>query len=339
MAKGRAKDQKGAEYSTIKVVLKALKLYSGRKGIFFLCLLTSIITIVVGVIIPLLTSHILLQIADGAMQQVLYTALAVVGINMLNDAIRVAHLYALNEIQYGVLSGLQHALVGELLKLEVSEVDRTGTGKVIERLASDTDKVSTVFMDYVFWLTYLFSNIGILMTVLILSREMFFLSIIIAAACFIVSNERVKKITEVQKILNVSNDERTSMATEITHGIRDIKTLNAGETIARNVGRKIQEAIGHERNIRRIDRRFQFVENITYNLSEFVFLAFGCFLCSKSLLAIPSFIIVYNYLNRIRDLFYGVVRVIECNKKISLSGNRIFEIIDDKTYRKEHSER
>ena len=340
MAKRWAKNKKAhghtVQYSALQILLKSIKFCDKHRSILFASFIGCLIGVATGVIVPLLTSQIILRITDGIVDQVIYTALAVLIINLLDTVMVYVRSYYLHKLQYGTLYGMQQALVREALKLEISEIDKTGTGKIIERLTSDTDKVSSVFYDYAIWTVYLISHVGILVTVFILSREMFVLSIVIAIICFFVSNWRIKRMTEVQRILNVNLDERTGMATEIVRGIRDIKTLNAGEAIARSVGRKIKETTSREKEIRDIDRRFQLLEAATYYLSEFVFLAFGCFLFTQSVLTIPVFIIIYNYLNQIRDLFYGAARLIENNKKIELSGNRIFEILDNKTYKKEH---
>ncbi|MCR5572534.1 MAG: ABC transporter ATP-binding protein/permease [Candidatus Saccharibacteria bacterium] len=335
MGKSRTKGQKSG-YNAYQILRKSIRYCNNYRVLIVCSVILCLVGVAVSVSVPLLTSQIILRITDGLMQQVILTALVVLLLNLFENSMRLVRTFLFHKLQYGTLFGLQQALVRETLGMEVSEIDKNGTGKIIERLTSDADKISSIFADYAFWLIYLVSNIGVVFAVLVLSREMFILSIIIAIACFWVSNIRIKNMNKVRQTLKVSRDERSSMAIEIVRGIRDIKTLNAGGAIARNVGKKIREAADYEDKIRKISRRFQMIECSTYNISEFVFLAAGCALCSNDMLTIPAFIIAYNYLNRIRDLFYGVARIAESNKEISLSGNRIFEIVEDRTYRKEH---
>ncbi len=328
-------DKREGSYNAYQVLRKSIRYCKNYRILVISSIIMCLIGVAISVSVPILTSQIILQITDGLMQQVLLTALVVLLLNLFENTMRLIRTLLFHKLQYGTLFGLQQALVRETLKLEVSEVDKNGTGKIIERLTSDADKISSVFADYAFWLVYLISNIGVIFAVFLLSREMFAISIVIAIACFWVSNVRIKNMNKVRRTLKASRDERSSMAIEIVRGIRDIKTLNAGDAIARSVGRKVRETADHEDKIRKIGRRFQMIEYSTYNISEFVFIVVGCSLYSANALTIPAFIIVYNYLNRIRDLFYGVARIAESNKEISLSGNRIFEIIEDKVYRKE----
>ena len=340
MAKGRRprkprRSKSNSKYNAFQLIVKTVRYCNKCRRILVACFLSCAISVAAGIVVPLFSSQIILRITDGAIEQVIYTALAMLAVNLLDSAVTLVHIHLFHSLQYGALYGPQQALVRETLRMQVSEIDKNSTGKIIERLANDADKVSSTFSDYAYWLTYLISNVGILITVLILSREMFIISVIIAVVCFVASNERIKRIAEVRKSLNTSRDERTGMATEIIRGIRDIKTLNASEAIVRKVGRKIRETAEREHSIHTIDRKFQAVEMAAYYVSEFAFLTFGCFLYAQGRLTVPVFIIVYNYLNDIRNLFYGAARIIEDNKTISLSGNRLFEIIDDDTYRKE----
>ena len=338
MRKRRAKNKNGkdATYNAFEILRKSVKYCDGYRKNVIACVICCVVAAVVGVIVPIFSSRIILKITDGLMAQVLYTALAVMAVHLIDAAMRYARDYYLDRLKTGMLFGLQQALVRETLKMEAAEIDRVGTGKIIERLTSDINEVASTYHDYAFWSAYVVTNAGVLFAVLVLSKEMFYVSLVISAACFVVSEMRIKRLTKTRKILRASRDERTGMVAEIVRGFRDIKTLNASEAIAHGVGRKIRETSDHERSIYATNRRFRFLELTVYNFSELVYLAFGCFLFSQNLLTIPAFIIVYNYLDRIRDLFYGLTQLIEDNKQISLSGNRIFEVIEDEKYRKEH---
>jgi ABC-type multidrug transport system fused ATPase/permease subunit len=338
MIKRRAKkgDNKEKTYNAFEIFRKSVKYCEGYRLIIVSCIICCAIAAAVGVVIPIVASRIILQITDGLMTQVLYSAFVVMLIHFADAAMRYMRERSLDKLKVGMLFGLQQALVREMLKMEAAEIDKMGTGKIIERLTSDIDKVASIYQDYAFWIAYVVTNAGVLFAVLVLSKEMFYLSLVIAVACFVVSRMRIKRLTNTRKILRASRDERTGMVTEIVRGFRDVKTLNAGEAIARGVGRKVRETSDQEYGIYATNRRFRFLELVVYNSSEFVYLAFGCFLFSQNLLTIPAFIIVYNYLDRIRDLFYGLTQIIDDNEQISISGNRIFEIIENNVYRKEH---
>ena len=269
MRKRRAKNKNGkdATYNAFEILRKSVKYCDGYRKNVIACVICCVVAAVVGVIVPIFSSRIILKITDGLMAQVLYTALAVMAIHLIDAAMRYARDYYLDRLKTGMLFGLQQALVRETLKMEATEIDRVGTGKIIERLTSDINEVASTYHDYAFWSAYVVTNAGVLFAVLVLSKEMFYVSLAISVACFVVSEMRIKRLTKTRKILRASRDERTGMVAEIVRGFRDIKTLNASEAIAHGVGRKIRETSDHERSIYATNRRFRFLELTVYNFS------------------------------------------------------------------------
>ena len=84
-----------------------------------------------------------------------------------------------------------------------------------------------------------------------------------------------------------------------------------------------------------INRIYYYFANNLRAISDLFFIIIGCILYEKSLLTIPTFVIIYNYQNKIKNLLTGVVNLSEYNKKFVVSSNRIFEIIEDEKFKKE----
>lgn len=61
----------------------------------------------------------------------------------------------------------------------------------------------------------------------------------------------------------------------------------------------------------------------------------GCYLYENGLLTIPTFIIIYNYQTKIKDLLIGVGKISEYNKSFNLAANRVYELIEDSKFKKE----
>ena len=70
-------------------------------------------------------------------------------------------------------------------------------------------------------------------------------------------------------------------------------------------------------------------------LSDFIFIIFACFLYNKNLITIPTFIIVYNYQSKVKNLLLGIVQLSSFNKQFMLASSRVYEIIYDDTFKKE----
>ena len=84
-----------------------------------------------------------------------------------------------------------------------------------------------------------------------------------------------------------------------------------------------------------IKRFYMYLENNIRSVTDLGLILLGCYLYSKSLLDIPTFVIIFNYQSKIKNLLMGIVQIVEYNKKFSVAANRIYEIIDDNKFKKE----
>ena len=138
-------------------------------------------------------------------------------------------------------------------------------------------------------------------------------------------SEEVKKLREKQ----------TGLTSEIVRGIRDIKVLNAEKTILTQTTNRIKETTNEAIKMENIRRIYNYIENNTRELLDFIFILYGCYLFKFNLLTIPAFIIIYNYQSKIQNLLTSLVALLETNKRVEVSADRIFEIIDNKKFKKE----
>ena len=77
------------------------------------------------------------------------------------------------KIYQKTLISIQKSLAKEILNLEVEEIDKNSSGLFIDRLNKDTQDIAGLFMEYTYWLSYVISNVGVLVAVFILNRYLF----------------------------------------------------------------------------------------------------------------------------------------------------------------------
>ena len=227
---------------------------------------------------------------------------------------------------------MQTAVAKETLKLEVKEIDKETSGLFINRLNNDTQDISSMFMEYTYWTSYVVSNVGVLVAVYILNKYLFVYAIFTSICIFLINKKRLSKQYAVEKNLKSLKEKKTGLTGELVRGIRDIKVLNASNSSLKQTERKIVETSKEEVRMMNIKRIYQYIENNIRALSEFVFIIIGCFLYTKSLLTIPTFVIIYNYQNKIKNLLTGLVQILEFNKKFVVSADRIYEVIEDNKF-------
>ncbi len=295
----------------------------------------SIVEAIIGAILPLISAKIILNITDGAMMQLLLSALTVFGIEFILYIVFYFKGFLYEKVYQRTLINLQTAVARETLNLEIKEIDKASSGLFIDRLNKDTGDISGMFMEYTYWSSYVISNIGVLVAIFILNRFLFGYAIITSICIFLINKKRLSKQYEVQKSLKKIQEKKTGLTGELVRGIRDIKVLNAGNTILKQTTNKIVESSNEEIKMLNIRRIYQYFENNLSAISDLLFIIIGCILYEKSLLTIPTFVIIYNYQSKIKNLLTGVVQLSEYNKKFVVASDRIYEIIENEKFSKE----
>ena len=324
--------KKSGLLKNIKLMWPYLK--EGKKNLLGYALV-SIIEAIMSAIIPLISAKIILNITSELMEQLVLSALAIFGISIILYIMNYCKGFFYQRIYQKTLVSLQISVAKETLKLEVKEIDKESSGMFIDRLNKDTQDISSIFMEYTYWMSYVISNVGILVAIFFLNKYIFVYSFMCSLILFLIYKKKLVKQYTIQKKLKKIQEKKTGLTGELVRGIRDIKVLNANETILKKTSNKILDASKEE--IRMIDtkRKYNFLGQNVENICDFLFILLGCFLYNKSLLTIPAFIILYNYQGKVKSLLSGVAQILEYNKKFIVSSDRVFEIIYDDTFEKE----
>lgn len=295
----------------------------------------SIIEAVISAIIPLLTAKVILNLTDGIMEQLILSALAIFGVELILYTLYYFKGFFYQKIYQKTLINLQKAIAKEILNIEIKEIDKHTSGLFIDRLNKDTQDIAGLFMEYAYCLSYIITNVGVLITIFILNKYLFVFAIISTVVIFLINKKRLSKQYSVEEQLKKLQESKTGLTSELIRGIRDIKVLNANKMVLNQTSEKIEETTNERVRIMNINRFYNYIASTISVFSDFCFILFGCLLFSKSLLTIPTFVIIYNYQSRIKNLLSGFVQISEFNKKFNIAADRIYEIIENNTFEKE----
>ena len=298
-------------------------------------IIVSVIEGVIGAILPLASATIILNITDGLISQLVISALAVLIIELLSYTMYYFKAFLYQKIYQKTLVNLQMAVARETLKLEIKEIDKASSGVFIDRLNRDTGDISGMFMEYTYWTSYVITNIGVLFAICVLNKYLFVYALFTSVLIFIINKIRLDKQYEVQKHLRSIQEKKTGLTGELVRGIRDIKVLNASNTILKQTSDKIIETSNEEVKMLNIKRVYQYIENNMRTICDFIFIVIGCILYKNALLTIPTFVIIYNYQTKVKNLLTGVVQIVEYNKKFVVASDRIYEVIENRKFDKE----
>lgn len=329
------KEKKEKRHQTTLDLKRTWKYIKRAKGNLFGYLFVSILESVVSVILPIISAQVILNITDGLFEQLIYTGALIL---LLNSSVEIFALFKTifyRKIYNITIEAIKMDLTESILNLEVDEIDKSSSGVFIDRINKDTEEISGVFMEFAYWISYVISNMGVLVTIFIINKYMFVFSLMTAIVCYMIHKRSVNRRYKIQKELRKLQEDVTSLSTEVIRGIRDIKVLNARDSVLSSMQEKVHNVSNQRTKLINTRNAYNVFGSIVRFVFSFLFLCLGAYLCTKSLLTIPSFIILYNYRGKVYNLLNGVANLTEYLKTFSLSSSRIYEVIYDDYYKKE----
>ena len=319
----------------LKKMKKTAVYMKGLKKYLIIYAFVALVEGILGIVFPIVSAKIILNITDKAMQQLVLSALVVFVLEVLQVISNVIKSLSYRKIHQQTSVNLQEKMIRETLKIELFELDKQTSGLFIDRLNKDTSDLSSIFMEFSYWITKLLTNIGILVAIYILNKYLFIYAILTSIFIFLLSKKRVNKESEFRKGLRKTSEEKTGLIGETIRGIRDVKVLNATDNLAEKTSKKIREVMAEEMKLSLTNNIYSGAESIAKSLNEFIFLLLGVVLYSNGLLTIPSFVIAYNYQPRVRNLLTGLSYLIDYLKQFEISSDRIYEVIENDKFKKE----
>ena len=297
--------------------------------------LVSIIEAIISTIIPLLAAKVILNITNGIINELILSAIIVFFIDLLLYAMVYFKGFFYQKISQKTLISIQKSLTKEILNLEVQEIDKNSSGLFIDRLNKDTQDMAGLFMEYAYWLSYIITNVGVLVTIFILNKYLFMYAVITSLIVYFINKKSLAKQYEIQRKLKTIQENKTGLTSELVRGIRDIKILNASNSVLKQAYTKIEESTNEQVHIMNIRRLYSYIESNVRALTDLGLILVGCLLYNKSLLSIPNFVIIYNYQAKVKNLLIGIVKIAEYNKKFNIAANRVYEVIENDKFTKE----
>ena len=316
----------------LKLVLKYAKKNKGK--LYLYCIFNIILTII-GAITPLISAKQLLKLTNGLLDQLLQFSLLILIIEIIrNICYFIAGINA-QIFSRETLKLIQIDMAREMLKMKTSDIDKKSSGVFIDRISQDTSKISDVFLRLNISITSVITNFGILFAIFVINKWIFLYYVVSLTIIFYLEKIRAKKWNEEDKVYRKNSEETTSIIGELVRGVRDIKVLNASKSFLNIVSRKINKVNQERYNMSAIIRKYDLFTGSIKELIDFLLIVLGIYLINIKNITIANFLIIYMYKGKVLTLLDSFTFLLETYKDFSLSANRVFEIIDSDTFKKE----
>ncbi len=298
-------------------------------------LVLSIFLSVISAIIPIISAKLLLGVTAGDFGELIKIAVILFLIEISRNALR----YFANRMSQlffrETLVDIQLSIARETIRLESSILDKNSSGTFIDRLNKDSSDIADIFNWVNHFISDLLSNIGILVAVFIISREMFIFFIIGLAILFMFKKVRMQKYFARDQKYRELSEKNTGLITELVRGIKDIKLLNASEIFTNKIFYRLQKSNEERYSMMSIARKYDLITGSIQDFLSLLFIMVGVWLTKLGSLTIPGFVILYMYQSKVYNLLNISARLLEITKKFNLSAGRVFEITDGNHYKKE----
>jgi ABC-type multidrug transport system fused ATPase/permease subunit len=320
-------------YKNLKKVYQYGRKY--KKALLYQ-VICCIFFIAFNVVLPIITAKQLVYLTDNVFSQLLIATIVVLVIRILNELFTVLLRRNTQIFFRGTTRDLQVALGNEILKIEVSEIDKNSTGTFIQRLGSDTDELSRIFTMGMGHLTGILTDIEIFVAVFIINKTVFVFYLLASFILTLIHLIKVKKVGERDVIFRKQRDKTSGLSTELIRGVRDIKMLNAKKSFMNNLEDNINDLSQKQFNMRNVEMDYNCFVGIVQSFFEFLIVILLIYLIKSDVLLIANAIVLFSYRTRLlTNLMEKTGDLLTELKSFNISSKRVFSILENKEFKKE----
>ena len=317
----------------LKKVYKYGKKY--KKALMYQ-IICCIVFITFNIILPIITARQLVYLTDNLFYQLFIATIMVLIINIITHLFTILLRRNTQIFFRGTTRDLQVALGKEILKIEVSEIDKNSTGTFVQRLGSDTDELSCIFTMGMGHLTGILTDIGVFVAVFIINKTVFIFYLLASCILTLIHLIKVKKVGEKDILFRKQRDKTAGLSTELIRGVRDIKMLNAKQSFMNNLEDNIDDLSQKQFKMRNVEMDYNCLIGIVQSAFEFLIVIILIYLIKKDALLVANAIVLFSYRNRLlTNLMEKTGALLTELKSFNISSKRVFAILENKEFRKE----
>ena len=329
------KNKKKNDTKTLFLAIKEISHYfKSCKKELVIYTIDAISDAATGVITPLLTSNMIVNISGDNMHQFMITLTFVTLMELWIALTNYFKNYSYAKINRTTKINVQMKVAEETIKIKTSEIDKNTSGLFIDRMNKDTEDLGAVFMKVTYWVSNVIGKLGIIISILIMNKIMFVYSLISAIILFLVEKYALDYRYKADKKIKKLIEERTGLTSEVIRGARDVKVLNAGDSILGKINNRIRFIADEDLKINKKMFILYSIKGGLGGLITFFYLTLCMMLHINGQISIAVFITLFYYRERIKNLLTGISNLLSYLKNFQVSYERVKELIDD-TFEKE----
>lgn len=316
--------------------LKAVWKYSkDQKSKIILYLISHIITIFLGVVLPIVSARIIIELTDSNLKQLILMGIVLFAIENCYNFTNYIQRYTTQRVFLQSYINIQTALGKEILKIENNIMDNEGSGVFLQRITQDTSKISDMFNSFIFLLSKIIKTIGIFAAIFIVNKIVFIYLVTKTLIVILVEKKKSTEFNEKDKLYRKMQEKNSSFISEMVRGYKDVKMLNAEKSFLKKYRLSVEDANEYKYKMSEVDRRWMFIEGTLLDTFQLLLILLIAYLIYAGNLEVASAIIIYNYSECIGSISIDVGMLMQKVKDFNLSCGRVFAILEGNEFKKE----
>ena len=319
----------------IKSLRFVWKYSNGIKSKILFLLIVNIINISLRIALPMVSAQVIIKLTIGAYNELIYWGVIASLISFVENVTYYFSRTRMSFVYQNLYKKITRDIAENILKITNDGLDKAGSGKFLQRISSDTDKLSDIF--YIVFDVFgdVFIHIGNFVAIFILNYIAGIFVVFMQIALIIVENIRASKKEKLDKISRKSRDKLFTTVSELVRGARDIKMLNSEKDFLSKFDTNVDDYSKKYLNLRNVQYNWRL---LSWCLNNFLFLIFTIILAiiiKEKYVVAATAVVLYSLLRNTNGFYYLVGDLVSYFKDFDVSRNRLEEILTSNVYPKE----
>lgn len=323
---------------TIKNIKKVYQYGKQYKKNLIGMIIAVISSTVIGIVVPLLTAKQIVYFTSSLWQQLFSISLVIL---IVQAYISFAAMFFTRRnskvFQRGTMKNMQMKLGGEILKISQKDLESNSSGMFIQRITNDTEKMA----NFIGWgglehLRHILANVGALCATFVINRQVFLYYLLVSLILTALYNKKTNQKGKKDLQFRNKTEKVSGLVGELVRGVRDIKMLNAKDSFILKLDENITQQNQKRFEMAKVNMIYTYIIDTLKAVFEFGLVILLIYLIKENTITIPIAIALFNYKSGIMKLVMEhVSSFLDLAKDFNISSDRVFSIIDDKTFSKE----
>lgn len=323
---------------TIKNIKKVYQYGKEYKKNLIGMIIAVISSTIIGIVVPLLTAKQIVYFTSSLWQQLFTISLVIL---IVQAYISFAAMFFTRRnskvFQRGTMKNMQMKLGEEILKISQKDLDSNSSGMFIQRITNDTEKMA----NFIGWgglehLRHILANVGALCATFVINRQVFLYYLLVSVVLTALYNKKTNQKGKKDLQFRNKTEKVSGLVGELVRGVRDIKMLNAKDSFMLKLDENITQQNQKRFEMAKVNMIYTYIIDTLKAVFEFGLVILLIYLIKENTITIPIAIALFNYKSGIMKLVMEhVSSFLDLAKDFNISSDRVFSIIDDKTFSKE----